>query len=517
MEVALQIANKLADGWSASAVANSLSEPGVIEFLSSPDQWAILGDPEIKCRLLLAPLFLRPSELKTLRPALQSLLQVAQHDKDEWVKLTAASIGNYDGYLNFEPVVRNSQLVQSTLNDIRQQSSGIRTNIFRPLEEEYLSSSAVKEGFYCHHNTKTQDAGNTKFGSDVKNSLEVGDNTIQRSIGVRCTAHFLPRDPRKAPQSEVVSSKQAVVLDRRNLSQLHPTTKHSTFSKESVGNLPSAMPVGQGREPQPRRKSGLMARLEGSMFKSSSHKSKLANKRAVDKTLTNDRTKVPDDTRPCKKRATVIDVETVAQLNRKAAIEKEKQRQQQQMIRAEASRKKMDGKTAEKMTKIEYRAQREAEKMVAKAACVLEKEEEKKRKEELPPGKADEKLEGGKGECNNLLGSVPQLHDSQASKNMSPASPKKGKLKSKLLASMQMSKSKTKISGKNDNYTGNKHIQSISSTTAGMLESQAASAALHQAAMISNAEAAGLELDPALLQYMDYGLDSGINKHKNSH
>ena len=514
MEVALQIANKLADGWSASAVANSFAEPGVIEFLSSPDQWAILGDPEIKCRLLLAPLFLRPSELKTLRPALQSLLQVAQHDKDAWVKLTAASIGNYDGYLNFEPVMRNSQLVQTTLNDIRQQSSGIRTDFFHPLEEEYLSPSAVEEGFYCHHNTKSQDAQNKKLESNVHDDLEGDANTIQRSIGVRRNTHFLPRDPEKAPQHRV-SSKQAIAPGRRNLSELTPTTKQASVRKEIENTLLSAVPVGQGREPQPRRKSGLMARLEGSMFKSSSDKSRLANKRAVDTTTTNGGAKDSGGTRPIKKRAAIIDVETVAELNRKAAMEKEKQRQQLDMFRAEASKKKLDEKTAEKMAKIDYRAQREAQKMAVKTARTLEKDKEKKRKEELARAQADEKLESRKGEECNMLKSDPRLHDSQDSKNIFSSSPKKGKLKSKLLASMQMSKSKSKISERNDAYAGIKHIQSISSSQADRLEPQAASAALHQAAMISNAEAAGLEMDPSLLQYMDYDLDSGSNKHEN--
>jgi hypothetical protein len=132
VDLALRISGKLAGDWSASNVVGHLTAEAV-DSLSAPAQWEAL-DPLVRTRLLLAPLFLRGAELGPLRPALRRLRAAAAGDQDEWVRATAAAVGDYDGALHMEALAKESKLVRRTLEDLRARLQGADPALSRPLE-----------------------------------------------------------------------------------------------------------------------------------------------------------------------------------------------------------------------------------------------------------------------------------------------------------------------------------------------------------------------------------------------
>ena len=62
-------------------------------------------------RLLTACAFLSPAELATHADVLRSLAARGRSDDDEWVRIVAASVGDYTGHLDLQAVMDSCPLV----------------------------------------------------------------------------------------------------------------------------------------------------------------------------------------------------------------------------------------------------------------------------------------------------------------------------------------------------------------------------------------------------------------------
>ena len=524
IDPALKVANKLSHSWTVTASSSVFLEVETIEYLASPDTWAILGDPEIKARLLLAPLFLRPSDLHPLKQSLMKLKRLAEDDEDEWVRLTAASTGDYDGHLYFGPVIDSNRLVQSTLDGLVEISAPADTQIFRPLEERYLSPCVMRE-----KEDRIKLSWRWGSGEEVDQGLngivgvgEEGEGSLRTtsdriSGNAHESKHFVPRDPRTAPkpQGETVRNTLDSSLGAAGIAARGPpvpsvTTASVVRAETAFGSARDVKTLNQSYGDSFPRKSGLMSRLGGSLLKNTDRKG-LAE-RAGFGGLGSKRPSTAlggaIGQQPTKKKAAVIDVDTVAALNRKAALEREKQRQEDETRRLEATKRKLEEKAAEKAAKEEDRARKEAERRAAQAARETERDKKKKQKEE----QAHKKIEGSfvrrKEQTNEETRGQRETGNDADDNPVAEKKSTKESAKSKLLASMYASKWKpghSQRTAKSNGEGTDAYIQSVATAPVGELSPHIASAALHHASMIKSVEAAGLEIDPALLQYMEYG------------
>lgn len=141
-DLALHFAHKLSSEWSASSVTGQLSET-VITYLSSSEKWKAL-DAQVRTRLVLSPLFLRLKELSDLQPSLSTLKTTASADKDDWVRCIAAAVGPYDGRLHINEVIHMNSMVKHTLEEVCRQGKDADPDVYRPLEEKFLSKRIVR-------------------------------------------------------------------------------------------------------------------------------------------------------------------------------------------------------------------------------------------------------------------------------------------------------------------------------------------------------------------------------------
>lgn len=310
-DVALHISNKLAGEWSVSSATPLLSS-AAIESLASDEKWNAL-DPLLRVRLLLAPLFLRPADLKEMLPSLSLLTETASRDKDEWVRIIAAAVSPYDGTLHMEAVKKQSKLVEATLSEVRlaHGTSSVLSQTFRPLEEQYLSDNIMRERI---------------------------PNWSGVPSAVPSHAHFIPREPPEVVVGPPLSQQT------RQL-PTHEGHKPSISTTDDKSTIPP---------PLPRAQKSSLKNLYAQPGKGGARFSQLKPKKAA-----------------------IIDVSTVSQLNKAAAMEKAKKQREEEEAKEEAARAKLAAKAAEKAAKL-------AAKEEAK-----EKKAQGKKSQSLGPGEKD--------------------------------------------------------------------------------------------------------------------------------
>ena len=131
----------------------------VIDYLIA--KWDSL-EPLVRTRLLLSPLLLKKRELADLQPALARLAEAGRADKcalgalapvweglrlwfahlfmrhttgrDEWVRVTAKSVGSYEGWLHTNELAHESKLVAATMGDLGRLLAAADPVLFRPRE-----------------------------------------------------------------------------------------------------------------------------------------------------------------------------------------------------------------------------------------------------------------------------------------------------------------------------------------------------------------------------------------------
>ncbi|KAG7670603.1 hypothetical protein Ndes2526A_g00377 [Nannochloris sp. 'desiccata'] len=364
-DLALYFSNKLASEWSASSVAGLLS-PAVVEDISTTQKWEAL-DPLVRVRLLLAPMFLRRQELAGLRPALTTLAKsVVAQDSDEWVRVIAAAVGSYDGVLHLDNVLEHSKLVKATLEELKRHGTGADPTIFRPLEEEYLSAAVLEKRLP---------------GSSVKRK-HIPEHS-----------HFILRDAAKAPgnsePSSIAGAMAATVPAAATATGASTRPPSSGIFKPSKpsgsGNLAGKPPMGPSRLAAPggggppgagKRGGGSVDVGSGSLFMANRKPlgGGIAARASGSAALGGSKSTAFKQ----KKKAAIIDINAVAELNQAAAIEKERKQKQDEKEREAAASARSEAKRVEKEAKEEKKKRDIARAAAAKEA---EKEFEKAKKE----------------------------------------------------------------------------------------------------------------------------------------
>lgn len=294
-DFALQISNKLAGEWSASSATPLLSSTA-IDNIASEQKWNAL-DPLLRVRLLLAPLFLRPSDVREMLSSLSMLIETASHDKDEWVRIIAAAVNPYDGTLHIEAVKKLSKLIETTLTEVRvayQKScpQDVPSSKFRPLEEKYLS-----------------------------------DNIMRERIPDWCTyprapphTHFVPREP-----PGIGAGVEAMQRSQR-MSVGHPVGGQPAINAATTDKTMIPPPL-------PKSQKSSLKDLYAKPGKGVARFGQLKPKKAA-----------------------IIDVSTVSELNKAAALEKARKQKEEEEAKEEAARAKLAAKLAAKEEAKEKRA-----------------------------------------------------------------------------------------------------------------------------------------------------------------
>ena len=362
-DLALYFSNKLASEWSASSITGLLS-PAVIEDISTTKKWEAL-DPLVRVRLLLAPMFLRRQELAELRPALTALKSVVAQDTDEWVRVIAAAVGSYDGVLHMDAVLEHSKLVKATLEELKRHGAGADPTIFRPLEEKYLSAVVLEK--------------------------RLPGSTAQRKHIPEHT-HFVLRDAEKAPGNNIpvpqpsagtTAATGGVSSNRPYPARAGAVDVGVSKPSSSSGLLPGRPPMGPSRLAAPGGSGsggGISGRGAGagggSLFMAG--RKPLGGGLAARATGSAALGGTKSGAVKGKKKAAIIDINAVAQLNQAAALEKERKEKEEEKAREEAALAKVEAKKLEKEAKEEKKKRDIARAAAAKEA---EKEAEKARKE----------------------------------------------------------------------------------------------------------------------------------------
>eukprot|EP00040_Diaphanoeca_grandis_P024571 m.135229 g.135229 ORF g.135229 m.135229 type:complete len:517 (-) comp29783_c1_seq4:156-1706(-) len=135
---------RLRGQWSAAGMGSALTQ----DTLESVTQSFHLLDSQIRVRMLLSILSLRPKELVTLKPQLAALLEIAKLDVDEWVKSVYCLVRQYvDTSSLHELVEQGSDLSQkqvaafNTAMTTIQDADWNNANPYYPLETGLLNPS----------------------------------------------------------------------------------------------------------------------------------------------------------------------------------------------------------------------------------------------------------------------------------------------------------------------------------------------------------------------------------------
>eukprot|EP00889_Picochlorum_renovo_P007297 jgi/Picre1/34327/NNA_001799.t2 len=177
-DVVSQITSTLSGPWSASSVAGMLTVESIGKLVESGKQWDAM-DPLVKARLLIAPLFMRKSDLDAIRDELRKIQEMAKLDTNEWVSMLAIAVDGYDGRIHTDKVLQSIPIVKDTLDEVIELAGSIDPMAYRPLEEEYLTDSILAD-----------------MGAPVRGSIErEGDGTGH--------THFKVRDPKDVVGTEL--------------------------------------------------------------------------------------------------------------------------------------------------------------------------------------------------------------------------------------------------------------------------------------------------------------------------
>lgn len=175
-DVVSQIIRTLSGPWSASSVAGMLTVESIGKLAVSGKQWDAM-DPLVKARLLVAPLFMRKSDLDAIRDELRKIQQMAKVDTNEWVSMLATAVDGYDGRIHTDKVLQSIPIVKETLDEVIGLAGSIDPMVYRPLEEEYLTDSILLD-----------------MGAPVRGSIEGADTGH---------THFRVRDPKDVVRTEM--------------------------------------------------------------------------------------------------------------------------------------------------------------------------------------------------------------------------------------------------------------------------------------------------------------------------
>ncbi|GLI63831.1 hypothetical protein VaNZ11_006933 [Volvox africanus] len=131
----LWLQSKLSGDWSAQAGASGLTE----ERLNALSRCFGTLDSMVKVRLLLAGLFLPGRERSRLQPQLLELSSQAASNQDEWVRATAAVVGDFSGPMDMRSLMAQFPLVRESVLRFSSHLSEVQTpTSLLPQTEQYM-------------------------------------------------------------------------------------------------------------------------------------------------------------------------------------------------------------------------------------------------------------------------------------------------------------------------------------------------------------------------------------------
>lgn len=355
-DLALHFSNKLAGEWSASTVTPQLS-PAVIEDLASASKWDAL-DPLVRVRLLLAPMFLRGAELHDLRGSLRALTSAAVTDNDEWVRVIAAAVGQYDGRLHMDAVKEHSRLVSATLDEVRRYGAAADARIYRPLEERYLSPKLTEQ---------------LLAGGDKRVFVACLEPAIPHNV------HFIYRDPSSAPGATTATT-GTPIQGSQAMQRLAQEAAASTIAPVKASAVMGKPPLVPSRVDSGH---GVLAERDIFLSKKPKGGGSLLGRTALGKTFgVTGVSRFP----PKAKKAALLDVTAVTRLNQAAAEERERKRREEEAAKEAAkeqeARAKAEAKAAQRLAKEQAKLHAKSAKVAeVDAAKEAEKEAARERKE----------------------------------------------------------------------------------------------------------------------------------------
>ncbi|GIM11096.1 hypothetical protein Vretimale_14655 [Volvox reticuliferus] len=131
----LWLQSKLSGEWSAQAGASGLTE----ERLNALSRCFGTLDSMVKVRLLLAGLFVPSRDRSRLQPQLSELSSQAASNQDEWVRATAAAVGDFSGLMDMRALMAQFPLVRESVLRFSSQLSEMNTpTSLLPQTEQYM-------------------------------------------------------------------------------------------------------------------------------------------------------------------------------------------------------------------------------------------------------------------------------------------------------------------------------------------------------------------------------------------
>ena len=356
-DLVLQFSNRLAGEWSANSVCGLLTEES-IDYVASAKKWEAM-EPLIRARLVLSPLFLRKYDLDEMHGHVMKLRGMAVDDRNEWVKMLGAAVGEYDGRIHTDEVENVMPMVKSSIDEIAKLAEGVDPLMYRPLEEDYLIDEVLAD---------------TLRGVSLAKVRQ--RNEIVQHAG---TKHFTLRDPKDAPKVEDLSM------------------QHRDREKQG-GGLQAPLEVGNKRMPSggsngflPPKKPRIAPSSSSSLFMKPSTVGRKPLQTAVGR---DGGSKAGAN----KKKTAVLDISAINQareMNRKRQEElkkqKEEEKEAQAQERAEAAaaqrkaieERRMMMKEAERRRKEQRKEKEREEKQKRLEEAKQQREEERQRKREI--------------------------------------------------------------------------------------------------------------------------------------
>lgn len=217
-DVVSHILNTLTGPWSASSVAGMLTVESIGKLVESRKRWDAM-DPLVKARLVIAPLFMRKTDLDVIREELGKIQEMAKVDTNEWVSMLGTAVDGYDGRIHTDKVLESISIVNDTLDEVVALAGSIDPMVYRPLEEEYLTDSVlvgmgapvrgsvtVREGNHGEHaHFKVRDAKDVVVGIEKSaqhsKPLSSGSNGFDRKRDR--AGGLVPMDSKKLKSSSL--------------------------------------------------------------------------------------------------------------------------------------------------------------------------------------------------------------------------------------------------------------------------------------------------------------------------
>lgn len=359
-DLVLQFSNRLAGEWSANSVCGLLTE-GAIDYIASAKKWEAM-EPLIRARLVLSPLFLRKYDLDDMHDHVRRLRCMAVEDRNEWVKMLGAAVGEYDGRIHTDEVEEAMPMVESSIDEIAKLAEGVDPLMYRPLEEEYLIDEVLAETLKGVSLSKVRHNNETAQHRGTAGQATVG-------------GHFTLREPKDAPRVEIAA---------KSAEEKQGGVSQTPFE---VGN--KRQPSGGSNGFLPAKKPRVAA--AASLFM----KPSIGSKKTLHSTVGRDGS---SKSGASKKKTAVLDISAITQareMNQKRQEElkkqKEKEKEAEAQERAEAAaaerkareeRKRMM-KEAEKRKKEQKKEKEKEGKQQRLLEAKQQREEEKQRKRDI--------------------------------------------------------------------------------------------------------------------------------------